>query len=125
MTARLSVAAVLDVAQSHLDEFDPATSGAWPHAAAALIRQSLESTLNVFWGKRAPGMLEANWRDRWVCLHVFLGDRAEARAAHFAWSALSEACHHRRYDVGLTADELRSHLGVARSFLATVSRALA
>ena len=57
---RLTVAAVLDEAERHLDEFDPQTSGAWPHAAAVLIRQSLESTLNVFWGRTQPGMLEAS-----------------------------------------------------------------
>ena len=55
MSERLTVAAVLDEAERQLDEFDPQTSGAWPHAAAVLIRQSLESTLNGFWRARAPG----------------------------------------------------------------------
>ena len=125
MSERLTVARVLDEAQRELDEFDPATSGAWPHAAAVLIRQSLESTLNVFWRTRVPKMEDTSWRDRWVCLPAYLGDRPEARAADFAWTALSEACHHRAYDVGLTQDELRSHLETARAFLATVGRALA
>jgi hypothetical protein len=119
----LTVVAVLDEAERHLNEFDPETSGAWPHAAAALIRQSLESTLEYFWRGRQPGMLDACARDRWVCLPFFLGDRPEARAAYFAWSALSEACHHRRYDVGLTQDELRAHLDVARAFVTTVATA--
>ena len=70
----LTVVAVLDEAQRHLDEFDPETSGAWPHAAAALIRQSLESTLDVFWGRKQPEMVDASARDRWVCLPAFLGD---------------------------------------------------
>jgi hypothetical protein len=121
---RLTVAAVLDEAERQLDEFDPHTSGAWPHAAAALIRQCLESTLDVFWSTRAPGMLERTARDRWLCLPAFLGERPEARAADFAWSTLSEACHHRAYEVGLTQDELRAHLATARAFLATVGRAL-
>jgi hypothetical protein len=117
----LTVVAVLDEAERHLDEFDPETSGAWPHAAAALIRQSLESTLDFFWLRKQPEMVEASARDRWVCLPFFLGDRPEGRAAYFAWSALSEACHHRRYDVGLTQDELREHLRVARAFVTTVA----
>ena len=121
MSERLTVAKVLDEAERQLDEFDPATSGAWPHAAAVLIRQSLESTLNAFWRHRAPAMQEANWRDRWQCLPAYLGDRPEARAADFAWSALSNACHHRAYDVGLTQDELRSHLSTARRFLSLVA----
>jgi hypothetical protein len=120
----LSVAAALHEAQRQLDEFDPATAGAWPHAAAVLIRQSLESARDVFWRSRAPGMLAATQRDRWRCLPAFLGDRPETRAADFAWTALSEACHHRRYDVGLTQDELRAHLVTARAFLQAVGKAL-
>ena len=58
MSERLTVSKVLDEAQRQLDEFDPNTSGAWPHAAAALIRQSLERTLDVFWDDKSPGMLE-------------------------------------------------------------------
>ena len=122
---KLTGAAVLDEAQRHLDEFDPATSGTWPHAAAVLIRQSLESTLDRFWQFRAPGMLDASFRDRWDCLPAYLGDRPAARDADFAWAALSEACHHRAYEVGLTQDELRGHLATARAFLETVRTALA
>jgi hypothetical protein len=125
MTTRLTVSAVLDEAQRHLDEFDAATSGTWPHAAAVLIRQSLESSLNGFWIVRAPGMQTASWRDRWQCLPAYMGDRPEARAADFAWAALSQACHHRAYEVGLTQDELRTHLATARAFLGAVREALA
>ena len=78
MSERLSVAKVLDEAQRQLDEFDPQTSGAWPHAAAALIRQCLESTLDVFWARKAPGMLEATASDRWICLPAYLGERPQA-----------------------------------------------
>ena len=125
MTTRLTVSAVLDEAERHLDEFDPATSGTWPHAAAVLIRQSLESTLNGFWITKAPGMQDTNWRDRWQCLPAYLGERPQARAADFAWTALSQACHHRAYEVGLTQDELRGHLTTAREFLHAVREALA
>ena len=125
MTTRLTVGAVLDEAQRHLDEFDPATSGTWPHAAAVLIRQSLESTLNGFWTVRASGMLDTSFRDRWQCLPAYLGDRLQAREADFAWTALSQACHHRAYEVGLTQDELRTHLATARAFLEVVREALA
>ena len=43
----LSVKHVLDEAERQLDEFDPHTSGAWPHASATLIRQrTLEQGLD-------------------------------------------------------------------------------
>jgi hypothetical protein len=125
MSERLTVSKVLDEAQRQLDEFDPRTSGAWPHAAAALIRQSLEQTLDTFWKRKSPGMLDTSQRDRWVCLPAYLGDKPEARDADFAWTALSNACHHRAYEVGLTQDELRAHLATARTFLRTIARALA
>jgi len=124
MTSRLTVAAVLDEAERQLDEFDPQTSGTWPHAAAVLLRQALESTLNGFWATRSPGMQETSWRDRWQCLPAYLGDRLQAREADFAWTALSQACHHRKYEVGLTQDELRAHLTTARGFLQAVRDAL-
>jgi len=117
----LSVKHVLDEAERQLDEFDPHTSGAWPHASAALIRQCLESTLDVFWRTKAPGMIETTARDKWVCLPAFLGDKPQARAADYAWTTLSSACHHRGYDVGLTQEELRTHLATARDFLALVA----
>ena len=124
MNDRLSVAGILDAAERALDEHDPVTAGAWPHAAAALIRQAIELTLEAFWRRRASGMLEASLRDRWLCLPSFLGERPSARAAELAWGALSEACHHRAYDVGLTADELRAHAATSRDFLLTVGAAL-
>jgi hypothetical protein len=120
---RATIARVLGEAERQLDEFDPATAGVWPHAAAALVRQALEMTLDAFWRRRAPGMLEASFRDRWLCLAAF-GERRAALEAELAWTALSEACHHRAYDVGLTEAELRGHLAAARAFVGTVAEAL-
>ncbi len=79
----------------------------------------------MFWNDKSAGMLDTSMRDRWVCLPAYLGDKPEAREADFAWTALSNACHHRAYEVGLTQDELRTHLVTAREFLTTVARALA
>jgi hypothetical protein len=121
---RATVAGLLAEAERQLDEHDPESAGGWPHAAAVLVRQSLETTLDVYWRRRAPAMLDASFRDRWLCLPAFLGERPAARPAHFAWTALSEACHHRAYDVGLTQDELRGHIATARAFLETVGAAL-
>ena len=123
MSERSTIAGVLGEAERQLDEFDPATAGVWPHAAAALVRQALEMTLDAFWRGRAPGMLDASFRDRWLCLPAFAGERPAAREAELAWTALSEACHHRAYDVGLTEAELRAHLAAARAFVGTVAEA--
>ena len=56
-------------------------------------------------------MLETSWRDRWVCLPAFLGDRPEARAAPTSPGPRSRRpATTARYEVGLTQDELRGHL---------------
>ena len=109
---RLTVGAVLDEAERHLDEFDPHTSGAWPHAAAVLIRQSLESTLNGFWSTRAPGMLgrRAGATAGCACPPTWATSPRRARPTS-PGRALSQACHHRAYEVGLTQDELRDAPG--------------
>jgi hypothetical protein len=120
----MTVTRVLDEAERQLDEHDPETAGVWPHAAAVLIRQSIESTLNAFWRVRSPAMVEESFTDRWACLPAFLGERRAARHADHAWTALSDACHHRAYDVGLTVEELRGHALTAREFLAAVGEAL-
>lgn len=56
---------------------------------------------------------------------AYLGRDPAAPAAEYASSALSEACHHRAYEVGLTEAELRAHLRTADSFRVLVGGALA
>jgi hypothetical protein len=120
----VNVSDLLSEAERELEHHDPGTAGIWPHAAAVLIRQALETTLDVFWGSRAAALLDASFRDRWLCLPAYIGVDPAARAADFAWTALSQACHHRAYDVGLTEDELRAHLAAARAFAVLVAARL-
>jgi len=55
---------------------------------------------------------------------AYVGAMPELRAAEYAWSALSQACHHREYDVGLTEPELRAHLRAADAFRVAVGEKL-
>ena len=121
-TMSLSVKHVLDEAERQLDEFDPHTSGAWPHA----VRGADPPVPGV----HARRLLahEGAGHDRRprpatsgsACPPSSATSRSP-RAADFAWSTLSNACHHRAYDVGLTQEELRTHLATARSFLTLVA----
>lgn len=69
-------------------------------------------------------MKQANWTEKWLALPAYLGRTPEIPEAHYAWSALSEACHHRGYDIGLTEAELRAHASAAEGFRRLVAASL-
>ncbi len=120
---RMNVREVLEVARAHLHD-DVATAGVWPHLTAALTRQAIESTMHAFWARKAPGMQDASKSDQLLALPYFLPDEAVARDAGYTWWALSEACHQRGYEVGLTAAELDHHIDAAEALLLAVGRQL-
>lgn len=120
----MNVAALLGAATALLDDPTLETETVWPLGAAVLTRQAIETTSDIYWGRRAPAMREATRRQQWLALPSYLGRSPELAAAEWAWGALSDACHHRDYDVGLTAEELRSHLATAEAFRRLVGRRL-
>lgn len=98
---------------------------AWNRAAAVLTRQAIEQTVNQFWSVACPDMRRANWAEKWMAMPAYFGDPAAANAvarAHYAWEALSESCHHRGYDLGLTEAELRGHLATTVLLARAVAR---
>ena len=112
----MNVVELLRAALALLDDPVEDTATVWPLGAAVLTRQAIEVTAGAFWAKTVPAMQHANQREQWLALPCYLGRMPELRAAEYAWSALSEACHHREYDVGLTEPELRAHLRAADAF---------
>ena len=117
----MKVGELLTAAKALLDDPVEDTATTWPLGAATLIRQAIESTLDVFWARTEKAMRHANKRQQWLALPSYFGRTPEAPAAWYAWTALSEACHHRDYDVGLTQEELRAHLEAARAFAKAVA----
>ena len=101
------------------------TATVWPLGAAVLTRQAIEATLDVFWARTVPAMRVATAAEQWLALPSYVGAPPELRAAEYAWSALSQACHHRDYDVGLTEPELRAHLRAADAFRVAVGERIA
>jgi hypothetical protein len=69
-------------------------------------------------------MKEATAKEQWLALPAYLGRDPAVAAAEYAWSALSEACHQRAYEVGLTEAELRAHVHTADAFRKLVGQAL-
>jgi len=108
-----------------LDEPVDETDGTWPHAAAVLTRQAIEATMSIWWKAVAPEMNAATWTEKWLALPSYLGQSPVVGEAHYAWSVLSDACHHRAYEIGLTEAELRSLLVEANAFARLVGERIA
>jgi hypothetical protein len=88
-----------------------ATAGLWPRAAALLGRQALEMAMARLWSVTAPGLERTTGRCQVLCLGTFLGDADLGGRAAVTWNRLSEACHHRAYELAPTAEELDRALG--------------
>ncbi len=120
----MRVGELLSAAKTMLDEPGEETVTTWPLAAAVLTRQAIETTLDVHWARTVTAMRYASRKEQWLALPSYLGRAPEVPAAWYAWTVLSEACHHRDYDVGLTQEELRAHLATARAFAKLVAAKL-
>lgn len=117
----MRVGELLQTAATLLEDPVEDTATVWPLGAAVLVRQAIEATLAFFWELKGADMSTAPFTEQWLALPSYIGTAPEAAAADYAWHALSQACHHRDYDVGLTQDELRGHLSTARAFAKVVA----
>lgn len=121
----MKVGELLRAAQALLDDPVADTATTWPSGAAVLIRQAIEQTLDVYWARRVPGMQDASMKEQWLALPAYLGRDPVVGQAEYAWAALSEACHQRGYDVGLTEAELQELLATAVALAKRVATAIA
>lgn len=100
-----------------LDRPSPEMTGIWPRAAAMLGRQALEIAIG-----RCLGLADGNTvsaRSKLIAL-PYVVDRGVARRAAWAWSRLSNACHHHPYELPPVADELRDWLSVVDELVTTM-----
>lgn len=90
-----------------LDESSPVTAGAWPRAAALLLRQPLEQTLDVLWAQRVPGADRLPMRAQLLLLRDQPLDPTLAADATSAHDVLSRAIHFHPFELEPTREELR------------------
>jgi hypothetical protein len=95
-------------------------AGLWPRAAALIARRALEETLDVLWRRRARGLERASARAQLACLPNFLRDDELAADVTFAWSALSDACHHHDYELTPTWAELEANIRAVERLIVRV-----
>jgi hypothetical protein len=86
------------------------TAGLWPRAAALLARQGLESAMTRLWQMTAPGLEWTSARCQLLCVGAMLNDRELGGRVGVTWNALSDACHHRAYELPPAMAELQGAL---------------
>lgn len=119
---------LLDVARDLLQRPDPATAGIWPRASGLLARQALETALDDYWRRHAPGLERCSMRAQLLCLPSYLhGDGADGLAERtaYAWIRLSRACHQHVYELPPTAAELAGWIDIVDHFVASASSRVA
>jgi hypothetical protein len=120
----VNAADLLSAAVVLLDEELEDTAAVWPRGCAVLTRQAIEVSRRAYWDATVPAMNGATAKEQWLALPAYLGRNPGVGAAEYAWAALSEACHQRAYEVGLTEAELRAHVQTADAFRILIGQAL-
>ncbi|HKH79822.1 MAG TPA: hypothetical protein VJ996_07360 [Solirubrobacteraceae bacterium] len=122
MTATVDAHALVSAARDLIRDDDSATAGLWPRAAALLARQGLELALARLWEVTAPGLERTSTRCQLLCAGDMLNDRALGGRTALTWHSLSNACHHRVYELPPTASELNMALETVWDLAEAVER---
>jgi len=122
MNATVDAHALVSAARDLVRNEGAATAGLWPRAAALLARQGLELAMARLWDVTAPGLEKTSTRCQLLCLRNMLNDRELGGRATLTWNSLSDACHHRVYELPPTASELNSALETVWDLAEAVER---
>jgi hypothetical protein len=109
---------VLQLARDLMSRADPSTAGLWPRAAALLIRQALEESVDAYWTERQLPLDSLPTQSQLVCLRMMTSTGTLPAQLHETWGALSRACHHHPYELAPTAGELGTWIAVVEEFTA-------
>jgi hypothetical protein len=110
MNAVVDAHALVSAARDLVRNDDAVTAGLWPRAAALLARQGLELAMARLWEVTAPGLERTSTRCQLLCVGAMLNDRELGGRTTLTWQTLSNACHHRVYELPPTASELNGAL---------------
>ncbi len=95
--------------------------GSTRHIAAAMIlRQVLEESLDGLWAAEEPGMASVSMRAQLIVLPWFLEESLAGRVRE-VWNALSAACHHSAYELAPSRQEISFSIAVIEELAAAVA----
>jgi hypothetical protein len=122
MNSTADAHSLVSAARDLIRDDDLATAGLWPRAAALLARQGLELAMARLWEVTAPGLERTSTRCQLLCVGDMLNDRQLGGRATLTWQSLSNACHHRAYELPPTASELSLALEMVWDLAESVER---
>lgn len=122
MNATVDAHALVSAARALIRHDEATTAGLWPRAAALLARQGLELAMARLWDVTAPGLERTSTRCQLLCVGDMLNDRELGGRATLTWNSLSDACHHRVYELPPTASELNGALETVWDLAEAVER---
>ena len=122
MNGTVDAHALVSAARDLIRVDDPMTAGLWPRAASLLARQGLELAMAQLWEVTAPGLERTSTRCQLLCVGDMLNDRELGGRTTLTWHSLSNACHHRVYELPPTAGELNSALETVWDLAEAVER---
>jgi hypothetical protein len=122
MDGTVDAHALVSAARDLIRADDAMTAGLWPRAAALLARQGLELAMARLWEVTAPGLERTSTRCQLLCVGDMLNDRELGGRTTLTWHSLSNACHHRVYELPPTAGELNSALETVWDLAEAVER---
>jgi hypothetical protein len=118
----LSPTELLAEARSLLENPSRQAVSGWPRAVALLARMALESALNGYWRARAPGVERLDMRAKLGCTRAYLGPTIAGEIS-YVWNGLSNATHHRPYELDPTVEELRALLTMVERTMTAITAA--
>jgi hypothetical protein len=122
VNATVDAHALVSAARALMRHGEATTAGLWPRAAALLARQGLELAMARLWDVTAPGLERTSTRCQLLCVGDMLNDRELGGRATLTWNSLSDACHHRVYELPPTASELNGALETVWELAEAVER---
>lgn len=112
MQASERLSAARSIYEDH-DELGPA----WVRAVCLLTRQALEQELRERVEVLVPGAGMGTVTFQLITLRVRGGDLEAAWSVAWTWNALSQACHHRGYELHPSADQVCGWMNSVETFL--------
>jgi len=108
---------LIAIARQLVARTDEKTAGLWARAAALLGRQALESGLDDWWRAKGISLDGCTTHAQLLCLPTYLKDAETAGQLRYAWSALTQACHHHSYELPPATGELDGWLTAVDKWL--------
>jgi len=112
---------LLNIARTLTANADRQLGGTWGLAAALLLRQALEDTLDEFWVSALPGAEACSGRVQLICLPFYLSDKRLAAETASAWSRLSTVCHHSTVEMPPSLVDLDNLAATVERLIAAVT----